>query len=284
MKYGTNFFGENACLRRTCELQAKDEANRSAQLQDIVDDLIFEVAAGIVAEFNEQENAMQADVVKTKGHKVKGRELVEVYNDLATSPLSSTDSPEKNVSTSISAHFSCPNRASDYNGATQESQIESSVSILFSDESEINLSLSSSDNEQSSEAKLSIVLARASSTLGQKALPSFSLSEIFEENTLTSNGSIRIPDSLELKLFGSETTVKEATDLMDLFCAKFNLSDGCSASLHSIVKVLLPTENRLPSGYSHVQSMKKNFEEKVRAYLAFVFKFFILSKVNFQIY
>ena len=257
VKYGTNFFEENTCLCRTCELQAKDEANRSAQLKDIVDDLIFEVAEGIVVEFNDQEKAKQADAVKTKGHKVKGREMVEVCNDLATSPLSSTNSPEKNVSTSKSANFSCPNRALDYHGVTQESEIESNLSILFSDESESNLSLSSSDNEQSSEAKLSIVLARASSTLGQNALPIFSLSEILEENTLTSNGSIRIPDSLDLKLFGSETTVKEARDLMDLSCAKFNLSDGCSASLDSIVKVLLPTENRLPSGYSHVQSMKK---------------------------
>ena len=48
VKYGTNFFEENACLRRTCELQAKDEANRSAQLQDKVDDLIFEVVAALL--------------------------------------------------------------------------------------------------------------------------------------------------------------------------------------------------------------------------------------------
>ena len=185
VKYGTDFFEENACLCRTCELQAKDEANRSAQLQDIVDDLIFEVVAGIVVELNDQENAKQADAVITKRHRVKCRELVEVYNDLERSPLSSTDSPEKNVSTSISANFSCPNRALDYNGATEQSETEANLSILFSDESESNLSLSSFDNEQSSEAKLSIVLARASSPLGQNALPSFSVSEILEGNTLT---------------------------------------------------------------------------------------------------
>ena len=137
VKYGTNFIDENACLCRTCELQAKDEAHRSTQLQDIVNDLIFEVAAGIVVEFNDQENAKQADAVKTKGHKVKGREMVEVCNDLATSPLSSTNSPEKNVSISICANFGCPNRALDYHGATQESEIVSNLSILFSDESEI---------------------------------------------------------------------------------------------------------------------------------------------------
>ena len=284
VKYGTDFFEENACLCRKCELQAKDEASRSAQFQDIVDDLIFEVVAGIVVELNDQENAKQADAVITKRHRVKCRELVEVYNDLERSPLSSTDSPEKNVSTSISANFSCPNRALDYNGATEQSETEPNLSILFSDESESNLSLSSSDNEQSSEAKLSIVLARASSPLGQNALPSFSVSEILEENTLTLNSSTSIPDSLNLKLFeGSETTVKEATDLMDLFCAKFNLFDECSASLHSLVKVLLPTENRLPSGYSHVQSMKRNYEEKVRAIRKTSAASFCVLSFRFQI-
>ena len=70
---------------------------------------------------------------------------------------------------------------------------------------------------------------------------------------------------------------------MDLFCAKFNLSYECSASLHSLVKVLLPTENRLPSGYSHVQSMNRNYEEKVRAIRKTSAASFCVLSFRFQI-
>ena len=122
-----------------------------------MDDLLSELFAGIIFALNYQENAKLADAVKTKGHRVKVRELVEVYNNLTRRPMSSIDSPEKNVSTPASAKFSCPKKLSIEVGQQKKVKYnQSNLSILFLDESESNFSLSSFDNEQSSENRILI--------------------------------------------------------------------------------------------------------------------------------
>ena len=108
-------------------------------------------------------------------------------------------------------------------------------------------------------------LQRASSPIDNKAIYSFSLSAIGEdiiENTATDPLHSTQYDE---KLFhGTETTVQEASDLTELFCSRFSLSDECSSSLHTLIRVLLPDGNTFPSGYSHVNGMKKQFEDGIR--------------------
>ena len=62
----------------------------------------------------------------------------------------------------------------------------------------------------------------------------------------------------------SDVNIQDASNLTEVFSAKYNLSDNCSKSLYALVDVLLPEENKLPSGYSHIQKMKKNFDDRIR--------------------
>ena len=62
---------------------------------------------------------------------------------------------------------------------------------------------------------------------------------------------------------GSQISVDDATVLIDMLCSRFNFSDECSTAVHSLIKVLLPQDNKFPSAYSHIKKMKKTFEEEI---------------------
>ena len=107
---------------------------------------------------------------------------------------------------------------------------------------------------------------RASSPISSNVLLNFSVSAIDE--TLSNNSDDDDFDAisqLDESLYdGSNVKVQEASNLTELFCSKYNLSDECSSSLYSLVHCLLPENNKLPSGYSHIRNMKKNFQENIR--------------------
>ena len=106
---------------------------------------------------------------------------------------------------------------------------------------------------------------RASSPISSNALLNFSISAIDETLSNSAEDKFDAISQLDETLIdGSNVKVQEASNLTELFCSKYNLSDECSSSLFALVNCLLPEENKIPSGYSHLRNMKKNFQENIR--------------------
>ena len=122
----------------------------------------------------------------------------------------------------------------------------------------------SNSTESSPENVDKFAVLRASSPVLFNESFSFSLSSIGGESSTESLVTPALRPTVENLFNGADVTVQEASVLTDLFCSKFNCSDECAESLHSLVRVLLPTDNKFPSGYSHVNGMKKQFEDEVR--------------------
>ena len=95
-------------------------------------------------------------------------------------------------------------------------------------------------------------------------LPLSSINEC-EENLDLCKYQDQSAETSDEKVFdGSNVSLKDATDLAELFCSRFNLSDETSTSLFSLIKCLLPVSNRFPSGYSYVQNTKRSLDENLR--------------------
>ena len=113
---------------------------------------------------------------------------------------------------------------------------------------------------------------------------SFSLSAIYDDS-LTAPTLFEENNALQRsKLFDeAHTTVYEASSLTELFCSKFNLSDECSSSLHTLIKTLLPEKNNFPSGYAHVQGIKRQYQEKIRSFFKSTEESYRILTFRFQL-
>ena len=69
--------------------------------------------------------------------------------------------------------------------------------------------------------------------------------------------------SKEALFSGSSVTIDDAASLVEMFCCRFHLSDEGSSALHSLISNLLPSDNLLPSGFRHIQKIKRNFSDNV---------------------
>ena len=247
-----DFFETNACLCRTCENKLKADFQETVYFQLILEDVLYELVSSAVLKIRKEHR--NENVNNRKNRRVKGRELVELYNNLTRSPLSSTDSSEMSLNCTLESVSTL--EKSFLNKTTEtltESDIEQNSSLLECETAPQTSNKSSTDNTVEN-VQPSKELARASSPVTQFTSLSYSLSGFAEEPSLYVTEETDQSDELYI---GSAVTVNEARDLTELFCSKFHLSDECASSLHSLMQSFLPEGNVFPSGYSYIKNMKK---------------------------
>ena len=264
VKYGPEFFEHNACKCRTCYLD-KLEMNTDYVFDSLLqDEILLEVDKTLVEPDSERSNMISpiSGPVVPKRRRIRGRELIEFANDMTTSPLSVDRSSVSSISQidsnpsqqSFPSHnsnttWSSPN---DAQGSSSESQ-----------------SGSKSANSAVSEGEISEPCLFESPALSE-FLP-IDFAPIVESPNTSSDNNVDEPLLLSnsskfgsaFLYDGSKTTVDEATALIKMFCSRFNLSDECSSTMHTMIRLLLPPGNMFPSGFSYIQSSKKQFEEEI---------------------
>ena len=239
VKYGPEFFEQNACLCRTSNLRKIEDLQLNTAFDILLQDIIFQN----VVEFNLE--LVQAESVednmlpsRPKKRKLRGRQLIEKVNELISSPLSVHESPEIEITGTLQNDFDDSVTCSD---STSDSSTSNETQVLSSDVTE---------NEQlcSDFSELSFVQANNA--------PLSPLSDIIHSESIHETSELSIyEESPEIffspMLFeGSNATLSDATALINMFCSRFKLSDECFSTLHSMIKTFLPTVNNFPSGYS----------------------------------
>ena len=300
VKYGADFFEFNSCLCRTCIVKGREETWQNSEFESLLQDILEEIAKDLLEEKMNQKLVADKSVCRPKKRRIKGRELVEGFNELADSPPHETtgielsDGPANEITSqdfqlteSPTNRHSAPksvfagkillekphigfchgstNLETDHKSESMESEESSSEDDLLNTSWTIqeNSYFEATTEESEAEHNNNFTIRASSPLLGNAAI-SFSLSEINDDD---SSEIMDDSDNLIMsgKLFdGTDITVGEATGLTELFCSRFKLSDECSTSLHTLIKNLLPDSNNFPSGSSHVKHLKKQFQEGIR--------------------
>ena len=270
VKYGPHFFEFNACLCRTCEVKAKKEFQENNFIFDVLlSDLLVELTEQTIDESKQstvRKRKLKCENNGPNARRIKGKELVELFNNLEESPSSATESLDDPLNCSIDLFESPTNRRVDFPVVTPNtpecSETVSNSSHEDPDPLEIDLSTESSEIGNGGAVP---IRGRASSPISSNALLSFSISAIDETLSNSDDDNFDAISQLDETLFdGSNVKTQEASNLTELFCSKYNLSDECSSSLYALLHCLLPQNNNLPSGYSHIRNMKKNFQQNIR--------------------
>ena len=274
VKYGPEFFEHNACRCRTCEIRKTTEAGNEIAYELLVHEInvlfVNETLSEILPEIPKMTAAkrkqpesldLSPPVNAPKRKRIRGRALVELFNEVAGSPLSNEVSP---ILPNRSSY--CLNRQSllERVETLVDSDSESSSSSQSTSSTE-NSSLSDEDYSDEGENQQPQLLPNESDSDVSEAkalsvLPFDPEPEHCSSGYLLEAGAPLLNESL---FEGSQVSVADATYLTELFCSRFNLSDECSSSLHQLIKTFLPKENNFPSAYSYIKKMKKNFEEEV---------------------
>ena len=266
VKYGPEFFESNACLCRTCHLQKLQETQFEMIFDDLVADEIHEVLNSLVSQTKKEKVVTPTQRSNPRKRKLRAREIIEKVHELTSSPLSNDESPVQPVRI-------LPFQSNDRNltNLAHESWSSESEEDLTSSEENTNCStesdLTTEENMSDFSDANSIPLIKlptfdsVSSIYPEESVISPAAEESFSPDSFNSS----FADSASEKLFqGSKTTVDDAKTITRLFCSRYNLSDECSNSLHSLIKSLLPAENSFPTGYSQLRDSKKTFDENVR--------------------
>ena len=173
VKYAPDFFESNACFCQTTEIRGKKEFEYISVFDQLVEDAFFEVVTSTVGQLLE-ESDLNEKPFKPKSSRVKGRKLIELFNDLARSPISSCSSLENSSDCTIECSIS--SEESSTNNSSVELQTESDYENNFSTDNESpasdGLTTSNSNNQEEGDLK-NFVLARASSPMSQHATISF---------------------------------------------------------------------------------------------------------------
>ena len=96
VKCGPQFFEENCCICRTCEIREKEEKMRFNFFDGLVSELLHELSVECLDEL--QSACKSPDATNnSKRQRIKGRELVEVFNELESSPVFSHESAQRHA-------------------------------------------------------------------------------------------------------------------------------------------------------------------------------------------
>ena len=257
VKYGPQFFESNSCLCRSCDILEKEEKRRCDVFNSLVDDLIKEFSDEALEEI--RLSFMSPDVAPvSKKRRIKGRELIETYNELEGSRVARIDSPFKETNLEIKSPC-----------ATCSIILSSDSNLEISPAETSEVAVEDKEEVESKNFKSSAEKRRASSPVHSFVSFNCSLPTVSEEQISLSAVSLEDSDqeNTEPLFTGSSTTVGDASMLTKLFCSRFHLSDECSNSLYSLIKVILPENNKFPSGYSHIKRVKDDFDDNVRAFI-----------------
>ena len=292
VKYGPNFFEHNACLCRSCDIRKKTEKRNEDLFNNLVDFYVEEIVQVVIEEEQnvqvgiEEEQNRSPDFVTTnnfaKRRRLRRKDLVEIINEITSSPLSNQSSPCDRHCPEL---LNSPILSQDFL-ISPETTDGSDSSIFETDEectsqSVFSLSVMPVQNCQESNVLLPILNEVQDNHPEHCATPP-SLSDQGEDiqnalipDNLSDQGehspnALILDDGCTPELFskmlfdGSSLSVENAVALTDLFCSRFSLSDECSTTLHALIKSLLPAENNFPSSSSYVRKIKKAFEEELR--------------------
>ena len=295
VKYGDEFFESNCCLCRTCLIKSKEKLTEDNVFEILFEEVLEHFCTEIYNEIYEDIDR-EHSTKNRKRRRVKGREMIERYNELTNSPLSCDESPERDqlssqihISDSVSSHSLqkslFENPCSERHIDSSDSNPETPTAIAEDNEYQSDFGDNDSLNTSFQRELENGQNARASSPLRQQVSFCCSVSSVSADHSIPT----LVPASDQLnsvseKLFpGSRTSVEDASSLADLFCSKFNLSDECSSTLYSIIKGLLPEENKFPSGYSRIKKIKDSFQDSVRVLQKNTGNAFCVLKFRFQI-
>ena len=217
------------------------------------------VANEAIQEIQAESPQLNEIVSPVRKKRIRGRELVQLYNEAAASPLSNEGS---RIASARPSSFRNQQMLKENKGSS-ESQSDSEISLCSTETSSNEYLCPSEENPVAGEAikfssqtiNESFVHPQSSSTLNSEPESPHCSSNIFLE-----------PSSyiVSEKLYeGSQISVDDAKFLVEFFCSRFNLSDECSSSLHLLIRTCLPLGNKFPSEFSFVQKMNKSYEEEL---------------------
>ena len=235
VKYGAEFFEYNCCLCRTCNLKSRLDQEDIA-FDKVFECLLQELCTEVVNQMHEEQENNQSPQ-NSKRRRIKGRELIEIFNNLASSPLSCDGSPEtfRYLQNDFSNRNCSPNKLSSCDtleelndGGTNNSDSSDYTTVAGWEQ---GVPDSVSPSRQSTSDSRNSKLLRASSPLRQQVSFSCSVSAITVDHSTTFLREDNQKNTLEETLFpGSKMSTKDASALASLFCSKFNLSDECSST------------------------------------------------------
>ena len=267
VKYGPEFFELNECRCRTCALMRKNDLDFEIAFDILVEDMMFEYANEVLTEVEKQPSPDHSPCPISKKRRIKGRQLVDLINDLESSPVSTENSPSCTQPDFVS-EASVSKRVFRFNTASpvvfSDSDSECIEEVENCSDSEIESA--SRSNSPISGQPSAPVIERASSPLRLNVSLSCSLSSVSEnQRSISTIANCNYENIFEEKLFdGSSVSSRDANVLTEMFCSRFNLTDECAGSMHSLIKLLLPDNNSFPSGFSHLKKIKENFVNEVR--------------------
>ena len=267
VKYGPEFFEFQECKCRTCWLQQRDEICNDT-FYSLTDALLSELTIEVYAELSSDAAQAQQTAVherslspslphSSKRRRLRGFDLLAEINSYELDPVddASYDLALENLP---EQHELLP-RVNETNLNEQDSLgNESSVEISFNSEDE---SLCNSLDETvpiDDGIRISTPLPLIVPSLFNPQLSSITQDETRFEDQQQHKAS------KEALFSGSSVSLDDAASLVEMFCCRFHLSDEGSSALHSLISNLLPSDNLLPSGFRHIQKIKRNFSDNVR--------------------
>ena len=265
VKYGPEFFEANACRCRTCDLKRKEDIENSFLFDLLLQDCFKDVIENVIEELERISPIISCTFELPKRKRLRGRELIELFNEVASSPQSDVGSPVSYAyfSNQISQRTTSQYLQSGSNSIFgSDSDEDSSLELSTSGSEFASTSDSEAEKNDSYNEKTLAVVPSGNEETSTRASPARKVS-------LGSSPSEPISSDSSLNHFsdmlfeGSQISVDDATVLIDMLCSRFNFSDECSTAVHSLIKVLLPQDNKFPSAYSHIKKMKKTFEEEM---------------------
>ena len=254
VRYGPEFFEANECRCRTCGFRKIENEKNETAFELILHDLIAELVDSSLQDFDFDSPDIIQNVVLSKRRRIRGRELVELFNEATSSPLSDECSP---ILFNDFNHEQQKQEVRSYQRLeddSSESFSETDISTVFdgsfaaADNSESDtevIPLNKPDDQSSNTVKLPISFE----SLRSKFVSPPSLFPVVVD--------VRSPDQSSEMLFeDSDISVEKAIALTELFCSRFNLSDECSSTMITLIRNLLPRGNNFPSAYSYVNKIK----------------------------
>ena len=265
VKYGPEFFEANACRCRTCDLKRKEDIENSFLFDLLLQDCLEDVIENVIEELERISPIISSTFELPERKRLRGRELIELFNEVASSPQSDVGSPVSYAyfSNQISQRTTSQYLQSGSNSIFgSDSDEDSSLELSTSGSEFASTSDSEAEKNDSYNEKTLAVVPSGNEETSTRASPARKVS-------LGSSPSEPISSDSSLNHFsdmlfeGSQISVDDATVLIDMLCSRFNFSDECSTAVHSLIKVLLPQDNKFPSAYSHIKKMKKTWRRNV---------------------
>ena len=250
VKYGDDFFATNQCKCRSCNAVVSKTAAFESIIAETVDDLIIEVAFGVMEDLNNVP-------APNKRKRISKRSQLEHFDDVC-----GQFNPTITLEVQSSNHSLVPINKEVSNSEIKEDEI---LEPVF----EVVNACGSNVCETEVSHDCSKEITVNGNPMCSSPLPVYSFCEppSFSAVNLEDVPPFFVANSVypSRDLYeNSRITVNDAVSLTEMFCSRFNLSDVASNSLYTLLNTFLPEENFLPTGYSFLKKMRNNLLDNQR--------------------